>query len=102
MGASSSRAFAWFIFIGGRLAFLALWLFTPVVNEIFENAVVPILAFLFAPLTGMTYTLLQNSSYPVSMTGWFWVILVLMFALDIAADIFVVIGLLPDSDASQS
>ena len=99
---SSSRAFAWFIFIGGRLAFLALWLFTPVVKEIFASPLVPVLAFLFAPLTGMTYALIENTSYPASSFGWFWVILVMMFALDIAADFFVVIGLLPDTDASKS
>ena len=39
----SSKALAWFIAIAGRIAFLALWLASPIVNSLFSNALVPVL-----------------------------------------------------------
>ena len=87
----SSRAFAWFMAIGGRIAFLALWLFSPVVSAAFGSPVVPILGFIFAPLTALTYSLFMSTEYNnVLGIGWVILVLVLMFAFDLGADIFLI------------
>jgi hypothetical protein len=94
----TSRGFAWFVAIAGRIAFLVLWLLTPAAERVFSNALVPVLGVVFAPLTALTYTLISNSQGNASaLSGFFLLILVLMFSLDLAADIYLVINSRPKS-----
>jgi len=87
----SSRSFAWFMAIGGRIAFLALWLFSPVVNTAFANSIGPILGLIISPLAALTYSLFKSTEYNnVFGIGWVILILVLMFAFDLGADIFLI------------
>jgi hypothetical protein len=50
-----------------RLAIILLWLFTGFFNGIYETVIIPLLGFIFLPLTFLVYTFLQRTS-PGSMT----------------------------------
>jgi hypothetical protein len=44
-----------------RLAIVLLWLFTNYFNHVFEGFLIPVLGFLFLPLTLLVYTYLEKT-----------------------------------------
>lgn len=74
----------WLIAVCARLAFLAIWLSTPLVQRAFhEGWLLPLLGILLLPFTALSYVLVFALSGSVTGAGWLWV--VLGFVLDLAA-----------------
>lgn len=74
----------WLIALCARLAFLVLWLSTPLVHRAFhEGWLLPLLGVLLLPFTALSYVLVFALSGSVSGAGWLWV--VMGFVLDLAA-----------------
>jgi len=64
-----------------RLAFVLLWIFTPLVSRVFNNAVLPILGLIFLPFTTLFYVLVVNSLG--SHNIWGWLLILIGFLLDL-------------------
>jgi hypothetical protein len=65
-----------------RLALFALWLFTDVLGDAYEDWIVPLLGFLLLPWTTLAYAVMWVSgSDRVSGFEWFIVILAFLFDL---------------------
>ena len=75
--------FALFAAFAPRLAFLFLWLFTPLVTRAFDTVLWPLLGIIFLPLTTLMYVLVYIPTVGVTGWGWFWVFLA--FLLDLGA-----------------
>jgi len=97
---NSSRAFALFIAIGGRIALLAFWIFSPIVNQAFQSPILPVLGILFLPLTALFYALTYNPQLG-GPTAFGWGLVIMGFAFDLAADIFLILGSLPKSESDN-
>jgi hypothetical protein len=68
--------------LGPRLAFLYLWLFTPMVSDAFGGGwIVPLLGLLLLPWTSLLYTLAWSPLLGVTGIGWFVVALGVVFDL---------------------
>ena len=66
-----------------RLALALVWLFTNLVDRAFNGALIPVLGFVFLPLTTLFYVLAYN---PVDgVTGWGWVFVTLGLLYDLAS-----------------
>jgi hypothetical protein len=64
-----------------RLTVLFLWLFTPLVSQVFTFWLVPLLGILFLPFTILMYVLVAA---PLGSTNfWGWVAVVLGFLIDL-------------------
>ena len=46
-----------------RVAIVLLWFFTTFFNGLYQGIIIPVLGFLFLPLTLIVYTFLQRSSH---------------------------------------
>jgi hypothetical protein len=66
-----------------RLAFLFMWIFTPLVERAFNTFVGPLLGLAFLPFTSIMYVLLWSPG--VGVVGWEWFWIVLAFFVDISA-----------------
>jgi len=64
-----------------RLAFILLWIFTPLVNEAFNSIVLPILGVIFLPFTTLFYVLVINILGPYNI--WGWALILIGFLLDL-------------------
>jgi hypothetical protein len=65
-----------------RIALIVLWLFTPLVKNAFESAiVVPLLGLIFLPFTTVVYVLVS----PGGMMGFEWLLLIFAFLVDLGA-----------------
>jgi hypothetical protein len=53
-----------------RLAFLILWIFTPVVNHVYGTWIFPTLGIIFLPFTTLLYTLVAYPMGPANFWGW--------------------------------
>ena len=51
-----------------------VWIFTTLVDRAYDNAIVPVLGFLFLPWTTLVYALVYDGNN-VSSIGWFFVAL---------------------------
>jgi hypothetical protein len=49
-----------------RIAILLLWLFTTFFNGVYHGIVIPILGFIFLPLTLIVYTYLLRTNQPMA------------------------------------
>lgn len=67
-----------------RLAFIAVWLFTSRVSDAFDNWVIPIVGFLFAPWTALVYVFVVNDASG-SLEGGDWLWLLIAFLVDMSA-----------------
>lgn len=78
---------SWFIALFARLALLAVWLFTLLVDRAFHGGwLVPLLGILILPITTLAYVLVYSITGSVTGWGWLWVVLALL--LDLAAHSF--------------
>ena len=75
--------FALFAAFTPRLAFLFVWVFTPLVNQAFNTIIAPILGFIFLPFTTLIYVLVYSPT--AGMTGWDWVWVVLALLIELSA-----------------
>ncbi|MCL5407227.1 MAG: hypothetical protein M1429_01900 [Patescibacteria group bacterium] len=64
-----------------RLAFILLWIFTPLVSRVFGNIVLPILGFIFLPFTTLFYVLVASSLGQNNI--WGWLLILIGFLLDL-------------------
>jgi hypothetical protein len=62
-----------------RLALALVWLFTNLVDRAFNGALVPVLGFVFLPLTTLFYVLAYNPVGGVTGVGWLLVAIGLLF-----------------------
>jgi hypothetical protein len=71
-------------FLGPRIAFLWVWIFTPRVTEVFAgNVWWPLLGVLFLPWTALAYVAAWAPTGGVSVIG--WLVVAFGFVLDIAS-----------------
>lgn len=75
--------FALLVVTAPRLAFLFMWIFTPLVDRAFNTFVGPLLGLAFLPFTSIMYVALWTPAVGVVGWEWFWVILALF--VDLAA-----------------
>lgn len=75
--------FALFAVMAPRLAFLFMWIFTPLVDRAFNTFVGPLLGLAFLPFTSIMYVLLYMPGAGVVGWAWFWV--VLAFFIDLTS-----------------
>jgi hypothetical protein len=54
------------LFAFPRLALLLLFLFTGILERAYHGLIIPILGFIFLPLTTLVYAYMINSGYPAS------------------------------------
>ncbi|MFA6492759.1 MAG: hypothetical protein WCV58_01310 [Patescibacteria group bacterium] len=65
-----------------RLALVLLWIFTPLVNKVFNSSVVlPILGLIFLPFTTLFYVLVVYSLGQYNV--WGWLLILVGFLLDL-------------------
>lgn len=65
-----------------RVALLVVWLSTSLVNRAFQGGwLLPLLGFLFLPITTLAYVLVYYIYGGVTGWGWLWVILALLIDL---------------------
>jgi hypothetical protein len=60
--------------ISPRLAFVLIWIFSDRISIAFDNFIVPLLGFLFLPITSVVYVLVYDPVAGVNGLGWFLVI----------------------------
>lgn len=51
-----------------RLAIVLLWLFTNFFTGVYQGIIIPVLGFIFLPLTLIVYTYIQNRHLPLGAT----------------------------------
>ncbi len=51
-----------------RVAIILLWLFTNFFSHVFSSILLPVLGFIFLPLTLIVYTYLHNTGQPMGTT----------------------------------
>ncbi len=64
-----------------RLAFMFMWIFTPLVERAFSTFVGPLLGLAFLPFTSIMYVVLYTPG--IGVVGWEWLWVVLAFLVDI-------------------
>lgn len=64
-----------------RLAFILLWIFTPLVSRAFNSVVLPILGLIFLPFTTLFYVLVFHSLGQNNI--WGWLLILVGFLLDL-------------------
>jgi len=69
--------------ISPRLAFILIWIFSDRISIAFDNFFVPLLGFLFLPITSVVYVLVYDPIAGVNGLGWFLV--VFAFLVDLGA-----------------
>ncbi len=72
-----------------RLAFIGVWIWTPLVTRAFHGTwfdgwLLPILGVLFLPITALTYVLVYVPGTGVTGLSWLWV--ALAFLIDLATN----------------
>src|SRR6266700_7094649 len=73
---------SWLVALFARLALLAVWLSTPLVNRAFHGGwILPLLGIIFLPITTLVYVLVYYISGSVTGWGWLWVALALLLDL---------------------
>lgn len=66
-----------------RLAFLFMWIFTPLVERAFNTFVGPLLGLAFLPFTSIMYVALYRPG--VGVVGWEWLWIGLAFIVDLTS-----------------
>ena len=66
-----------------RMAFLFMWIFTPLVERAFNTFIGPLLGLAFLPFTSIVYVLLWTPG--VGLVGWEWLWIVLAFFIDLTS-----------------
>ena len=64
-----------------RLALVLMWLFTGWIGRAFDSFIIPLLGFIFLPLTTVIYVL----AYPGGLSTFEWILLVLGVVIDLGS-----------------
>ena len=64
-----------------RIAFLVLWLFTPLVNAAFDTFIFPLLGLIFLPFTTLLYVLVIGPAGSTDFWGWLIILMGLLIDL---------------------
>ncbi len=75
--------FALLLVSAPRLAFLFMWVFTPLVERAFHTFVGPLLGLAFLPFTSIMYVALYTPG--IGVVGWAWLWIVLAFFVDLSS-----------------
>lgn len=75
--------FALLLVSAPRLAFLFMWVFTPLVDRAFNTFVGPLLGLAFLPFTSIMYVALYTPG--IGVVGWAWLWIVLAFFVDLSS-----------------
>ncbi len=67
--------------VAPRLALILMWLFTPWIGRAFDNFVLPVLGFIFLPLTTVIYVLVS----PGGLGAFDWILLVVGILIDLGS-----------------
>jgi hypothetical protein len=67
--------------IAPRIAVLILWLFTPVVERVFDGWILPLLGVIFLPFTTLMYLLVAYDVGAINFWGWLTILLGLLLDL---------------------
>ncbi len=76
----------WLITVLARLAFLGVWIWSPLVTRAFHGTplagwLLPVLGLLFLPITALVYVLVWVPG--VGVTGWSWLWVALAVLIDL-------------------
>lgn len=72
----------WLVAGLARLAFIGVWIATPLVGRAFDgNWIFPLLGVLFLPITALVYVLVYVPG--AGVTGWSWGLVALAFLVDL-------------------
>ena len=66
-----------------RVVFFVLWVFTPYIYRAYNSFLLPLLAFIFLPYTGLAYAFSINTYGRV--TGWGLVLIIIGVLLDLGS-----------------
>lgn len=64
-----------------RLALILMWLFTNRLSEAFDTFIIPLLGFIFLPLTTVVYALV----YAGGLSGFEWILLIVAALIDLGS-----------------
>jgi hypothetical protein len=64
--------------IAPRLAIFILWIFTPVVERVFDGWLFPLLGTIFLPFTTLLYLLVAYDTGSINFWGWLTILLGLL------------------------
>lgn len=65
-----------------RLTLFFVWLLTPLVHRAFDGGwVLPLLGFIFLPITTLTYTIVYAVGHGVTGWAWIWIAVAVLFDL---------------------
>ncbi len=67
--------------VAPRLALILMWLFTDLLSQAFDSFVLPLLGFLFLPLTTVIYVFVS----PGGLGPFDWILLVIGFLIDLGS-----------------
>jgi hypothetical protein len=67
--------------IAPRLALILMWLFTPWIGRAFDNFVLPLLGFIFLPLTTVIYVFVS----PGGLGTFDWILLIVGILIDLGS-----------------
>jgi hypothetical protein len=83
----AGRAMGWLAFLMGmawpRLTILAFWIFSDLLGDAYDGAVVPVLGFLLLPWTTMTYAVVWSISAD-AVAGPEWIAVAVALLADLA------------------
>ena len=66
-----------------RIAIVVLWLFTAFFSGVYNNVLVPLIGFLFLPVTLIAYTWLVKYNYAVD--AFFLIVMIVALAIDLGS-----------------
>lgn len=67
--------------IAPRLALVLMWLFTDLLDRAFDSFILPLLGFIFLPLTTVIYVFVG----PNGLTAFDWILLAIGFVIDLGS-----------------
>ena len=67
-----------------RIAIVLLWFFTRFFTGVYDSIVIPLLGFIFLPLTLIVYTYLRNSHQPMGTTQLVMIFIAVLLDLGLA------------------
>jgi hypothetical protein len=66
-----------------RIAIVVLWLFTSFFSGVYDNVLIPLLGFIFLPVTLVAYTWLAKYNYAVD--AFFLIVMIVALAVDLGS-----------------
>ena len=67
--------------VGPRITLILMWLFTDWIGRAFDGFILPLLGFIFLPLTTVIYVLV----FPGGLSGLDWLLLIIGVLVDLGA-----------------